>query len=99
MDKSPGPFVFAASFPLDTRFAATLAELAARLALSTGCTEAVSQSIRDAVGAVVDQALADDGGSPGRTITLALETRDAAFATDVTSGDRSLLHVTHPRAA
>ena len=99
MDKSPGPFVFAASFPLDSRFAATLGELAGRLALNTGCTEEVSQSLRDAVGAAIEQALADDGGTPGRTITLALETRDAAFATDLTTGTRSLLHVTHPRAA
>ena len=96
MDKSTGPLSFTASFPRDARFAGTAGDLAAKLAQTTGCGEAVSQEIRAAVGAAFEAALAADGPA---SIDLALRTADASFATGLTSGDRTYLQLTHARPA
>jgi len=93
MDKSTGPLTFAASFPRDARFVPTAGELAARLALTTGCDEGVSQEIRGAVAAAFEAALAGDVDAP---VELALRTADGAFGADLTCGACSHLHLTRP---
>jgi hypothetical protein len=96
METSTGPLIFAASFPRDARFGPTAGELAARLAQTNGCADASNQEIREAVGAAFDAALAEDMTA---SIDLALSASGESFATDVTCGPRSYLHLTHPRSA
>jgi hypothetical protein len=100
MEKSTAPLDFSASFPADARFAPTAAELAAKLAQATGCAEGDSQDLRLAVDGAFQRALS---GAPvngaSASIDLVLRSTDASFATDLTCGDRTLLHVTHSRPA
>jgi hypothetical protein len=96
MDKSPGPLTFAASFSPDARLAATAGDLAAKFAQTTGCAEAAIQELREAVGKAFEAALEADGAA---SIDLALRAAETSFATDLTCGARSYLHVAHPRTA
>jgi uncharacterized glyoxalase superfamily metalloenzyme YdcJ len=96
MATSTTPLTFSASFSRDARFAPTAGELAAKLAQATGCADASSQEIRAAVQAAFAAALAADVSA---SIDLALRASGTSFATDVTCGTRSYLHLTHPRSA
>lgn len=96
--ESNGPMAFAASFPLEERFAATAAEIAARLAAASGCAPEAAEEIRGAVYRAFRGALAAAGaGEAG--IDLTLRTADGVFDADVASGGASLCHCSRPRSA
>jgi hypothetical protein len=93
-----GPLAFAASFPPEERFAATAAEIAARLAAASGCAPAAADEIRGAVDLAFRAALASPGaGGPG--IDLTLRADDGAFSADVACGGDALCHCSRPRSA
>jgi len=99
MDKPTGSLEFTASFPRDARYAPTAGELAAKLALATGCAEQASQDLRDAVSAAFETALAEPAGESSSDIGLALLGGGVSLAAEVTCGARSYLRVTHPRSS
>jgi hypothetical protein len=99
METTTSPLTFAASFPRDARFAPTVGELAAKLAQTTGCVEGVSLEIRAAVTAAFEAAIAADASDVSASIALALRADGPSFATEVTCGTQSYLHLTHPRSA
>lgn len=93
-----GPMAFAASFPPDERFAATAAEIAARLASASGCASAAAEEIRGVVNAAFREALAS-AGAAGPGIDLTLKTSDGAFDADVACGGAAICHCSKPRSA
>jgi hypothetical protein len=99
METSTSPLTFAASFSRDARFAPTVGELAAKLAQTTGCAESAALEIRAAVTAAFEAALAADASDASASIALALRADGPTFATEVTCGTHSYLHLTHPRSA
>jgi hypothetical protein len=97
-ETATGPLAFAASFPPEERFAATAAEIAARLAAGAGCVSSATEEIRGAVVTAFRGALAAAGRN-GLTIDLALRTTDGAFDADLTCGRAAVLHCSRPRSA
>ena len=97
-ETATGPLAFAASFPPEERFAATAAEIAARLAAGAGCVSSAAEDIRGAVVAAFREALAA-AGSNGLSIDLTLRTTDAAFDADLACGRVAVLHCSRPRSA
>jgi len=96
--ESTGPVAFAARFPPEARFAATAAELAARLAESCGCAPQAAQEIRGAVNRAFGDALAS-AAAVGSDIDLSLRTDDGAFEADLACGGRAILHCSKNRSA
>ena len=97
-DGTPGPVAFAASFPPEERFAATAAELAARLAAACGCAPEASEEVRGAVGRAFTEVLPSAAaGRHGIEVTLRSDER--AFEADVACGGQAVLHCTKTRAA
>jgi hypothetical protein len=95
---SAGPLALAASFPPEPRFAATAAEIAARLAMTSGCSLEAAEEIRGAVDRAFRSALASPGaGEPG--IDVAFKTTDGFFDADVASGGAAFCHCSRPRSA
>ena len=93
-----GPLAFAASFPPEERFAATAAEIAARLAAACGCGPEAAEEIRGAVDRAFRDALSSAGaGEAG--IDLTLRAADGVFDADVASGGAALCHCSRPRSA
>jgi hypothetical protein len=97
-ETATGPLAFAASFPPEERFAATAAEIAARLAAGAGCVSSAAEEVRGAVVAAFCEALAAAGRN-GLTIDLTLRTTDGAFDADLTCGRAAVLHCSRPRSA
>ena len=95
-DESTGPMAFTASFPPEERFAATAAEIAARLAASCGCAAEAADEVRTAVGAAFGEALTM-AAAAAEGIDVTLRTADAAFEADVACGGRALLHCSKAR--
>ena len=97
-ETATGPLAFAASFPPEERFAATAAEIAARLAAGAGCVSSVTEEIRGAVAVAFLGALAAAGRN-GLPIEMTLRTTDGAFDADLTCGHAAVLHCSRPRSA
>ena len=93
-----GPLAFDASFPPEEPFAATAAEIAARLAAACGCAPEAAEEIRGAVDRAFRGALAAAGAAEA-AIDLTLRAADGAFDADVASGGASLCHCSRPRSA
>ncbi len=93
-----GPLAFAARFPPEERFAATAAELSARLAAASGCALGAAEEIRSAVLTAFQNALASapaiDAG-----IDLTLRAGDGVFDAHLASGGASLCQCSKPRTS
>ena len=97
-DVSTGPVAFAASFPLEERFAATAGEIAGRLAAACGCTAAAADEVKASVSRTFGEALAAAAPS-GAAIDVTLRAEASVFEADLACGGRRLLHCTKPRSA
>jgi hypothetical protein len=96
--ESAGPLAFAANFPPEERFAATAAEIAARLASASGCAPEAAEEIRGAVDGAFRSALASAGaGRPG--IDVSFRTTNGSFDADVAFAGAALCHCSRPRSA
>jgi hypothetical protein len=96
--ESTGPVAFAARFPPEARFAATVGELAARLAAACGCAPEAAEEVRGAVRGAFGEALAS-AAAGGHGIDVTLRTDDGAFEADIACGGRTLLHCSRTRSA
>ena len=95
-DAPTGPVAFAASFPPESRFAATAGEIAARLASVCGCAADVVDQVRDAVSRTFGEAVAAPGAAP---IDMTVRSEGATFEADMACDGRALLHCSKPRPA
>ena len=95
--EATGPLAFAANFPPEERFAATVAEIAARLAAASGCAPEAAEEIRGAVDTAFRQALVSArAGKPGIDVTF--RTTDGFFDADLSCGRDAILHCSRPRS-
>jgi hypothetical protein len=97
-DTAAGPLAFAATFPPEERFAATAAELAARLAVSAGCSPAAAEELRAAVDGAFRRVLASSRDARA-AIDLTLKTADGVFDADLAAGGVGVFHCSRPRVA
>jgi hypothetical protein len=96
--EATGPMAFAASFPPEERYAATAAEIAARLAVAAGCVAQAAEEIRGAVDRAFREALTSAGAARS-VIDLSLRTTNGAFDADVACGGAAVCHCSKPRSA
>lgn len=96
--ETTAPLAFAASFPPEERFVATAADLAGRLAASSGCAAGAVEEVRAAVLAAFGVALAS-AGPCGPCIDLTLHAEDGVFNADVASGGAAICHCSRPRTS
>lgn len=97
-DESTGPMAFLASFPPDERFAATVGEIACRLAAACGCPAEAADEVRNAVSAAFGEAVPLAAASAS-DVDLALRTADGAFEAEVACGGRALLRCSKTRSS
>jgi hypothetical protein len=97
-EETPGPATFVASFPPEERFAATAAEIAARLATACGCAPEASEDVRGAVGRAFTEVL-PSAAAGRRGIEVTLRSDERAFEADVACGGQAILHCTKARTA
>ncbi|HOQ61995.1 MAG TPA: hypothetical protein PLN93_04435 [Vicinamibacterales bacterium] len=97
-DGASGPLVFSACFPRRESFASTAADLASRLADSTGWKAGVAGEARAAVDAAFRETVALER-SDAETVDLVLRASDEAFSAQLTCGGVVVLRWLRTRVA